>query len=194
MLHRLLVTVRRRLALDRNPMRRRVDRWEAWLSALVVLVLLIAAPLFGARIAGMRRAEQLAQAQRSPTYRVTATVGPNLARGGGSEMSGPRTVRNAHWTAPDGTPHRGAVSVPYGTPDDRTVPIWTDAHGRLRAHPVTGQQMTANAVVFGGFVGFGIFLGGLAVLWTAHRLLDRHRFADWDAQWDRIAPRWMRQY
>ena len=193
MLHRSLVTIRRRLALDRNPMRRRADRWETWLSALVVLALLVAAPLLGTRIAGARRADQQAQARASPTYRVTATVGPNLARGG-TEMAGPRTAWNARWTAPDGTPHRGAVNVPYGTPADRTVPIWTDAHGRLRAHPATTKQMTANAVAFGGFAGFGIVLGGLGVLWAAHRLLDRRRFADWDARWDRTAPRWMRQY
>jgi len=194
MLHRLVVAVGRRLALDRNPMRRRVDRFEAWLSALTVLVLLVVAPVIGARFADARLAGQQAQAQTSPAYKVTATVGRDPGRSGPSEMAGPRTVRDAQWVAPDGTPRRGTVSVPYGTRYGRTVTIWTDAHGHVRAHPSTAAQMRANATVFGGFVGVAVVLGGLAVIWLGRRLLDRRRFADWDAEWATTAPRWMRQY
>lgn len=195
MLHRLLPVVRRRLALDHNPMRRRMDRYQTWLSALAVLVLLVVAPLVGARLAGARRADQQAQAHASPVHRVTAyvTKGPAHGRPGNS-VAGSRTSRFARWTAPDGTPRHGVLSVPYASSGAHPVTIWTDAHGDLRPRPHTTEQMSANATVIGVFGGVGALAGGLAVVWAGHRLLDRRRFAAWDAQWAHIAPRWTRQY
>lgn len=192
MLHRLLVAAARRLALDRNPMRRRVDRVEAWLTALTVLLLLVAAPIAGTHIAAQRQADQHARDRAVPAYRVQATVGP--ARSGTSQMAGPATDRAARWTGPDGKPHRGSVVAPYTMRSGQTMTIWTDAYGRQRPRPRTEAQTHADASAFGGFVAGGIVLGGLGVVWAGRRLLDRRRFADWDAQWAQIAPQWMRQY
>lgn len=192
MLHRLWVAAVRRLALDRNPMRRRVDRAEAWLTALTVLLLLVAAPITGAHFAAQRQADQKARDRAAPTYRVKATVGA-AARGGTSQMAGPASDRAARWTAPDGTPRSGRVVAPYSLRSGRTVTIWTDAHGRQQA-PRSAKEMRADAWAYGGFVAGGVLLAGLGVVWAGRRLLDRRRSADWDAQWAQIAPHWMRQY
>lgn len=192
MLHRLLVAAARRLALDRNPMRRRVDRAEAWLTALTVLLLLVAAPIAGTHLAAQRQADQHARDRAVPTYRVTATVGP--APSGDSQMAGPATGRAARWTGPDGKPHSGSVVAPSSMRSGQTMTIWTDAHGHQRTRPRTEAQVRADASAFGGFVAGGIVFGGLGVVWAGRRLLDRRRFADWDAQWAQIAPHWMRQY
>lgn len=193
MLHRLWVAAVRRLALDRNPMRRRVDRAEAWLTALTVLLLLVAAPITGAHFAAQRQADQQTHHRAAPTYRVTATVG-GAARGGTTQMAGPSAERAARWTAPDGTPRSGSVIAPYSLRSGRTMTIWTDAHGRQKERPRSAEQMRADAWAYGGFVAGGIVLAGLGVVWACRRLLDRRRFADWDAQWAQIAPHWMRQY
>lgn len=192
MLHRLWAAAARRLALDRNPMRRRVDRVEAWLIAVTVLLLLVAAPIAGTHFAAQRQADQDASTRAAPAYPVKATVG--AARSGTSQMAGPGTDRAARWTGPDGSPHRGTVVAPYRMRNGQTMTIWTNAHGYQREQPRTAAQMHADASAFGGFVAAGIILVGLGVVWAGHRLLDRHRFADWDAQWAQIAPHWMRQY
>lgn len=194
MLHRVLVALRRRLALDGNPMRRRMDRYEIWLGALTVLVLLVAAPGVGAKSADARRAAQQAENQASHAYRVTAVINQDQARTYPGDMTGPQTTRDARWTAPDGTPRHGAVSVPYGSSHQRKVTIWTDAHGNLQPRPRTPAQIDANASLFGAFAGIGVVLCGMVIVWAGHRLLDRRRLAAWDTQWTHIAPRWTRQY
>lgn len=193
MLHRLWGAALRRLALDRNPMRRRVDRVETWLTALTVLLLLVAAPIAGAHFAAQRQADEQTHGRAAPTYRVTATVG-GAARGATTLMAGPSADRAAWWTAPDGTPRSGSVVAPYSLRSGRAVTIWTDADGRQKERPPSAAQMRADAWAYGGFVAGGILLAGLGVIWAGRRLLDRRRFADWDAQWAQIAPHWMRQY
>jgi hypothetical protein len=51
-----------------------------------------------------------------------------------------------------------------------------------------------DAAVLGSSAGMGVVLAGFGALWVCGRLRERRRLAEWDAQWARIAPRWMRQY
>lgn len=191
---RLVSAVRRRLALDRNPMRRRMDRIATWVSALAVLALLAAAPLIGAWCAAARQSAQLAHAAASPEYRVTATLARESAHAAPEDATGQSATRSAHWIAPDGTRRQGAVNAPSNGTNGRTTTIWTDAHGNQKPRPLTHQQIRANASVFGAFIGAAVLFTGIGVIWLADRFLDRRRYAEWDHQWRRIAPRWMRQY
>ena len=194
MLARLVGAVRRRLALDRNPMRRRMDRIATWASALAVLALLATAPFIGARLAAARQSAQLAHAAASPEYRVTATLVRVSSRAAPDDSAGQPATRTAHWIAPDGTRRGGTVNAPANGTNGRTTTIWTDAHGNQKPRPLTRHQIRANASVFGAFMGAAMLFTGIGAIWVAGRLLDRRRYADWDDQWRRVAQRWMRQY
>jgi DNA polymerase III epsilon subunit-like protein len=66
----------RRLGLDRNPLRRRMDRIEAAIRLATMILLLVAVPI--AAIVGGRRADHLAlrqaHAQAAADHQVTAIL------------------------------------------------------------------------------------------------------------------------
>lgn len=191
---RLVSATRRRLALDRNPMRRRMDRIATWAGALAVLVLLAAAPLIGSWCAAARQSAQLARAAASPEYRVTATLAGASTHPWHENAAARSVTRSAHWTAPDGTRRQGTVNAPTNGKDARTTGIWTDAHGNQKPRPLTPAQIHANASVFGSFMAAAAVFAGLGAIWLAGRVLNRRHYTEWDAEWRRVAQRWMRQY
>ena len=101
----------RRLGLDRNPLRRRIDKIAACLAALLMAVFLIGAPLLS--MAAARWAGQAAAAgQRAArSWRQVPAVllhGAPLPAGGWT--SGTSWV-TARWTAPDGRQRAGSIPV-----------------------------------------------------------------------------------
>lgn len=71
---RFLVSVWRRLALDRNPMRRRGDRIATWFGAFAVFALMVAGVFAGAWCANARRLAGTEYAVPVPDYRANAVA------------------------------------------------------------------------------------------------------------------------
>ncbi len=171
---------------DRNPLRRRSDRVEAAVAALLLLGLLGGVPAAtltaGSWAYGLgMRAEHAQQAER---HQVPATVLENA-------VLGPWPVRvEARWTAPDGTSRTGLISVPGGTASGSTVTVWTDASGQLQAKPLRHSAVIALAAFTSVWVALmmGLLLFG-AWRWSRRRL-ERRRMSAWDADWRVTGPRW----
>ena len=108
------------LGLDRNPLRRTVDRVETFVR-LTVLILLLAGVPAGLFVAG-RMSDQVflhqASAQRSSDRQVTAVLTrPAPTAGTVDPYSSVQTTwANARWTAPNGTARSGQVLVAAGRP------------------------------------------------------------------------------
>src|SRR5215831_7972957 len=103
----------RRLGLDRNPLRRRSDRAEAWIRIALVLAFLIGAPLafLGAERWADSVAPTVGHAQRAGEHRVPATLLQGVP--GGSDSFAVVTLGwvRARWIVPGGPARTGYVEA-----------------------------------------------------------------------------------
>src|SRR5256885_2103426 len=128
----------RSLGLGRSPLRRPVDRVEAWVTLALLAVLLVAAPVLSAQVASRvyQHGVQLQQAQVRDHFRTRAVVlsdGADTATG--TMVVRPDTAVMARWTAPDGTVRNGQISAPAGSSVGSAVTLWTDVSGQQIMSP-----------------------------------------------------------
>ena len=182
------------LGLDRNPLRRTVDRVEAFVR-LTVLILLLAGVPAGVFVAG-RMSDQVflqqARAQRSSDRQVTAVLTqPAPTVGTVDPYSSVQTTwANARWMAPNGTAHSGQVLVAAGAPRGATARVWINAAGAITDPPVGHRDVMAEVAVTIMVTGITLILLLLGAEALAVRSLDHRRFSAWDAEWRATGPQW----
>ena len=182
------------LGLDRNPLRRTVDRVETAVR-LAVIVLLVTAVPAAAVLAG-RTADHVLQrqahAQQTSNHQVTATLTQNAPASGAADpyTSVQTTWAPARWTAPNGTKHSGQVLVAPGAPAGSTVGIWINAAGAITDPPAGYKDVMAEVAVTVMVTGIAALLLLLGAEALACRSLNRRRSAAWDAEWRAIGPQW----
>jgi hypothetical protein len=175
---------------DRNPLRRRADRLEFAVLAVLITFFLAGAPLI-ALAAGhwaYANAMRAARAQHASRHQVTAVLeqgGPQRDAAEAPYSAGLAQVRvPAIWTAPDGVVRTGEIVAGAGHARGSTVTVWTDRAGTLTSPPLAGWQVAEHAALAGAVAvtGFAGALIGAGVL--ARRALDRRRLAAWDSALD----------
>ena len=186
----------RQMGLGRNPLRRRTDRIEALISAALLAIFLVGAPLFGTSLGGWVRQgglnEQRAQQSwhRTPAVLLaTAPAPPSYA----FRMSWRNAVQvPARWSGPAGQPRSGKVPAPPGSKAGQLVQVWVDGSGRVTGPPLVGAELTQR--VLGAEVLAPLALGVvlLMVAFVVRWLLNRRRLRDWEVGWASIGPRWSR--
>lgn len=193
----------RRIGLDRNPLRRSIDRVEAWIVVVIVVAFLLVVPatawLAGrtAYTAGLH-AEQIERLHR---YRVHAvlladagsdTVTDAPVRGAAPTRAGTTTgVRTpARWTSADGGEHRGVILADERARAGQWVAVWTDARGDLTDPPQQRVQTWVNSIAAGSLAGVGALCLAGALRLIVRRTLDARRMAQWEEAWWRFEPRW----
>jgi hypothetical protein len=191
-----LARLARRMGLGRNPLRRRTDRIEAWVSAGLLAVFLVGAPLSWTSVGrwvhqgGLR--EQRAQQSWHQTPAVLLEAAPPLP-GYEFRLSWENTVTvPARWSGPDGQHRSGEVSAPLGSQPGQVVQVWVDGSGRATGPPLPGAELTRRVV--GAEMLAPVALAVLLLLLAAavRWLLNRRRLASWEAGWASIGPRWTR--
>jgi len=182
------------LGLDRNPLRRTVDRVETFVR-LTALILLLAGVPAGAIVAG-RIGDQVflhqAHAQQSSDHQITAVLSQNAPATGTVDpySSVQTTWATARWTAPNGTAHSGQVLVPAGAPQGTPVRIWITAAGAITDPPAGHGDVMAEVAVTVMVAGITLILLLFGAEALAIRSLDHWRFSAWDAEWRATGPQW----
>lgn len=188
----------RRYWLGRNPLRRRSDRLEAAAVAAALIMLLFS--VWPAVVVGRSVYERGLQAERAGQgirQSVTATLARDapytLPTGSGEDGAEPGSHAPARWMAPSGHWKMGEVAVPAGTRAGTSVKVWIDGHGELTTPPTSHADTLTGATV----AAFLVVVGSAATLSLAFRafrgLLDRGRYAAWDASWAEACARWRRR-
>jgi len=184
------------MGMGRNPLRRRTDRIEAWVSTGLLLVFLVGAPLAWTSAgrwihrAGLR--EQHAQQSWHQTPAVLLRDAPPLPSYE-FRLSWQNTAAEpARWFGPGGQPRSGEVEVPVGSRAGQIVEVWVDDAGRVTGPPLLGYELTRRVIGAEVLapVALAVLLFGLAGL--VRWVLNRRRLADWEAHWASIGPRWTR--
>ncbi|MFF4622686.1 Rv1733c family protein [Nonomuraea jabiensis] len=186
----------RRYWLGRNPLRRRSDRLEG--AGVAVALILLLFSVWPAVVMGRLAYENGLQAERAgPGIRqqVTATLvqdapGPVPVAG---EGVAPESHAAARWVTPSGERRTGQVAVPAGARTGASVKAWIDGRGALTRPPTTHADTLAGAVT----TTLLVIAGAAATLALGFRgfrwLLDRGRYAAWDASWAEACARWRRR-
>ncbi|MBV9024411.1 MAG: hypothetical protein JO362_11625 [Streptomycetaceae bacterium] len=174
----------------RNPLRRRSDVVEAWLTAVALLLVLIAAPFTGF-ITGSALDASAAR-QRADIHRVTAVLqrdAPILPATAGQANSS-RVQAPVRWSAYDGTVHTGTTLVTQGLRAGTPVTVWAGHAARLVPPPPSPAQGMALAVTGGIGAATGVCLLVMTACGLIRVELDRLRMDEWDREWADKGPRW----
>lgn len=183
----------RRLGFARNPLRRQSDRLETVLlwSALIVALLMI--PIGAAVGNGVRDTLDASTArQRAALHEVQAQTLESAEHEVPSVPGDVLTVVQVGYVDLHGTERQGYTSVVRGTKDGTETTVWLDGSGNIVAAP----RSTSDDAAFGASAGIATVFGSWLLLWGLFRLaripLDRRRLRAWEAEWNTIAPRWLR--
>nr|PZN39832.1 MAG: hypothetical protein DIU60_20185 [Actinomycetota bacterium] len=177
---------------DRNPLRRGTDRIEALSVALFLLMFVAGIGL--ALHAGRMVYDDGVRSELGGRW-VTARLmqdapQPTLAPyEGGATM----TRAKATWTDVDGRPVTATVPVRWGAKAGTTTKVWVDASGRVAPGPPQRIDTIVRTIAVGLTVvllSATVTLGGYA---GVRALLDRRRYADWDAAWLIAEREWRRR-
>jgi hypothetical protein len=172
---------------DHNPLRRRADRVEAAVLAVLIAALAMAVPFGALRVGRSVYAEAAAAEQpgRAGWHQVTAVLVADPGRPAPPALVIVRLP--ARWTD-RGIEHRGTVAAVSGTPAGSKVMTWVDASGRQVGPPSASWDVVAQGWLAGILTGTCVALL-LSAGWVLARSgLDRHRLAAWETAWRAAAP------
>ncbi|MEW2048062.1 hypothetical protein [Streptomyces sp. NPDC005476] len=174
-----------------NPLRRTSDRFEYWFRRVLMVVLFVGLPTasLSAGLASYQASMGTVRAQAAERHQVTARLASAVK--GDDWAKRPAQVR---WTDADGTARTGAALVKPGTPKGATVRVWVDQNGTVTTAPTTTLNATAGGMLIGGMTAFGLAAGTCTAWAGMSRVLDRRRYAQWDAEWDLVEPRWSARF
>jgi hypothetical protein len=181
--------------LDRNPLRRGIDRLETCLLACLLIALAVGAPLAvrAASHAAYLGALQAGQQETLTRHQVQAVLTAKAGTINGYALS-VRVLAPAAWTSATGVHQSGYVPAVPESPKGTAVTVWTDdSTGYLDNPPLTVAEATAqaDAIMVGVIVAAGVVA---LIAATAIRLLvNRRRMAAWEADWVTTARAWNRQ-
>ncbi len=184
----------RRFWLGRSPLRRRTDRIEAWITALLLAIFLVGAPAAwvtaGQWVQHQGRLEQIAQQSWHQVPAVLLKTAPALPNFDLRTSWNYEVMTLARWFGPGGRHLAGQVPATPGTLAGTTVPVWVNAAGQETVQPLLRGELIKRelgAEVVAPFaLAILLLFVGLVVRW----LMDRRRLAGWETNWAFVGPRW----
>jgi hypothetical protein len=191
-----LARLARRMGWGRNPLRRRTDRIEAWVSAGLLAVFLVGAPWAWASAGrwvhqgGLREQHAQQSWHRTPAVLLAAT--PPLP-GYEFRLAWEDTALvPARWQGPGGQPRSGKIPAPVGSQPGQVVQVWVDGSGRATGPPLLGPDLARRVIGAELLAPVALAVVLLVLAAVVRWLLNRRRLASWGAAWASIGPRWTR--
>ncbi|BCI54041.1 membrane protein [Mycolicibacterium litorale] len=170
---------------NRAPLVRAVDRVEASVVALAVVVAILAVPIaaaIGTAVHDSRSDHYAGQAQTRRSVTATITHVPDI----------PPFSRTGTIAAPvewwnDGTRHTGTAQVRATAAQGDTVELWVDPDGTREFPPAPTSRAAVEGVTAAVAVWVSV-AAGVAILATLVQLAcDRIRFTGWQHDLDSVA-------
>jgi hypothetical protein len=177
----------RRVGLDRNPMRRRIDRVQSLVGAMLIMVFLISAPLLAISVGGRVYAEEdrVVRAQIAQLHQIDATV----IEIGKTSLYAPITSARVQWLDAAGVTRTADYQSSTGVKPGATVQIWLDQNGNIAAPPVPSRPMSKAVVTTTALV--SVILTCCCVCHLLLRCgLDRRRARLWETEWATVQRSW----
>jgi hypothetical protein len=190
----LLSRAARRAGLDRNPMRRKCDRVQAWLMLALTAAFLIAGPIVAWQTgrAAYVDAEQAAGIARQHRFPAEAVLEKDALGAPPISQSIPanRPAVPARWKAPDGAVRIGEIVPSSPARAGTVVQIWTDAWGNWAAPPPPDADASRKGLDTALIALVGLSCATVFIRSTVRRSLLRRQLAAWQLEWALVEPRW----
>jgi hypothetical protein len=187
--------LKRRLACDGNPLRRRSDVIAAWLTPVAVLIFIALIPVAATVTSSLARASNAAVAHQMPTWHkvdgrlLRSAPGPAQTDRGGNLWD---ELVPARWTF-HGHQYEGAVPVLAGAHAGDLQRIYLNNAGQVQTPPLSPAQL-ADRIDTIAFIALGVLaLVLLTVKGIARRILEGRRLRAWESDWLAVGPRWSHQ-
>ncbi|SBT89633.1 hypothetical protein GA0115233_10115 [Streptomyces sp. DI166] len=176
----------------RNPLRRPVDRLEAWIIVIGWVLALVGA-LCAARMTADAVADGLAErrARAEPVAAVLVEDAPE--RPGTEGLTDGSVWAKVRWTESDGDTRTGLAKAQPGRRAGSSATVWTNGKGEMVAAPPTPSQARFESALLGasaGLLAAGTAVGGARLVRIR---LDRRRLRDWEREWSAVGPQWSRR-
>jgi hypothetical protein len=187
--------VTRGLRPDSNPLRRTLDRVEAFIFGALLVAAVVAAPLAAILAShwGYTSALRAGRLQRETSHQVRAVLQASTPAPASGYPATSRLPAAVRWANPDGSRHTGTIAVPPGSRAGQAFWIWTDASGGVARPPLTTQQAAAQGVFTAIIAVVLTLVTAVTAAGTTRWLMNRRRIAAWDADWAVTAPMWTPQ-
>lgn len=184
----------RRLWMGRSPLRRRTDRVEAWITALLLVIFLVGAPAAwitaGRWVQHQGRLEQQAQSSWHQVPAVLLKTAPALPNFDLRTSWNFNVLAPAQWSGPDGQQLAGQIPATPGTLAGTTVPVWVNGAGRETGTPLLHGELVKREIgaelIAPGVLAVLLLIVALVV----RLLLNRRRLAGWETNWAFVGPKW----
>jgi hypothetical protein len=180
---------------DRNPLRRRWDRVEAFIFGGLAVVAVAGAPVAATLAGGWAHADtaRAAQVQQETRHQVRAVLlAAPRATVGGYTINGMAPAM-ARWTAPSGGQRTGEIAVPSHSAKGTAIKLWIDQAGEMTSPPLTPSQVADQGTLM-ALVAAAMTIAACLLAAVATRVaVNRRRMVAWTADWAVTAPMWNRQ-
>lgn len=133
------------------------------------------------------------RAQAAERHEVTARLLSN-AEGAGDGAEGTLQPAWVRWTDENGGERTGTALVKSGTAKGSTARVWLDGEGAVTDPPMSAGNATATGWLAGGMAALAVATGFCAARAAVRKVLDRGRYARWDAEWDLVEPQWSARF
>lgn len=182
----------RTLGWDRNPLRRRIDRVEAFIFAALIGTFLVSAPLVVIMAGRAVLAETSIVRRAEEGWRQVTAVVERPPAVPAAEFAGtfPSATILARWTAPDGRRCWGWLSATSMTQPGSRVQVWVDRSGTLTGRPVSTALLHVLSTVAEACAPAVLALVLYATGRAVRCVLDLRRFTGWERAWQAVGPRW----
>ncbi|MFD5462177.1 hypothetical protein ACFWIQ_05000 [Kitasatospora sp. NPDC127059] len=176
-----------------NPVRRTSDRIQWWLARILLAIMVVGLPAAAASAGLLTYHAQLQMRQVQSAARHTVTAHLTAAAPVPSNNDYGTVPATAAWTASDGTTRTATVQVRPGEPAGTPVPVWVDRNDTATSAPIPRSQAAAAGWTTATVAAGTVSLLCLAVWKGSVRMLDHRRYAQWDAEWSQVEPRWSKR-
>ncbi|WP_242901737.1 Rv1733c family protein [Actinomadura terrae] len=182
-----LTRLRRRLGLEHNELRRRVDRVQRTVALVLLVLLLGTAPPLAAWTGAWSydsgvRAER---AERATRHQVVATVTATGGVGSAGDRYVHETVQ-ATWPGADGKPRAGTLPSWKNAKVGAHRTIWVDRAAEPSVRPRPHSRTVTDAVYAAAATVLGLSMPLLLAYALVRRRCDRYRDELWEADWARM--------
>jgi hypothetical protein len=173
----------------RNPLKRGLDRVEAWAGLTAACAALFAAPTTGV-LAGDALADNLRD--KSGWHRTTGVLLEDAHPLGSSSMDteNPQVFTTVEWHTQDGTSHTGQAPVRAGSQAHTKVTVWLDSDGAPRLPPPSSGAASAQGAAVGGLAGAGTVLVIVAGYGVVRHRIGVRSAREWEREWAQVGPHW----
>jgi hypothetical protein len=181
----------------RNPLRRRSDVVEAWTALVLAVLLCVGAPLAGTVAAWQAydTAHAAQVTQRAQRPEVPALLVEDAPAAAPATQSGNQPLYRVkvRLTEPGKGTQVTHAQVPAGSRRGERTQVWLDARGNGVAPPVSDAAVWQRSLSAGVWAAGGAVGTVLLVRAVIRRVAERHRMAEWEAEWARTGPEWGRR-